>query len=165
MPFLDWCKPWIVMWNGGKEGKNTFSLQHLRLQHARIPCPSLSSRVCSNSSLLSWWCCLMILSSVISFSSCFSLSSIRVFPNKSVLSKSIGGQGIGASASVSVLPLNIQGWFSLINQTNLIGLISLLFKGLSRVFSSTTVQKHQFFSAQSSLWFNSHIHIWLLEKP
>ena len=72
-----------------------------------------------------------------------------------------GGQSIGASASASVLPMNIQGWFPL----GLIGLISLQSKGLSRVFSNTTVQKHQFFSTQASLWSNSHIHTWLLEKP
>ena len=71
-----------------------------------------------------------------------------------------GGQSIGASASASVLPMNIRGWFPL----GLTGLISLLSKGLSRVFSNTTVQKHQFFCAQPSLWSNSHIHIWLLEK-
>ena len=70
-----------------------------------------------------------------------------------------GGQSIGASASV--LPVNIQDWFSL----RLTGWISLQSKGLSRVFSNTTVQKHQFFSAQFSLWSNSHIYTWLLEKP
>ena len=72
-----------------------------------------------------------------------------------------GGQSIGVSASGSVLPINIQGWFPL----RLTGWISLQSKGLSRVFSNTTVQKHQFFGAQLSLWSNSHIHIWLLEKP
>ena len=72
-----------------------------------------------------------------------------------------GGQSIGASASASVLPVNIQSWFPL----GLTGLISLLSKGLSRVLSSTTVQKHQFFSAQPFLWSNSHIHMWLREKP
>ena len=72
-----------------------------------------------------------------------------------------GGQSIEASALASVLPMNIQHWFPL----GLTGLISLQSKGPSRVFSSTTVWKHQFFSAQPSLWFNSHIHIWLLEKP
>ena len=71
-----------------------------------------------------------------------------------------GGQSIGASVSVSVLPMNIQGWFPL----GLTGLICLLSKGLSRVFSNTTVQKHQFFSPQPSLRSNSHIHTWLLEK-
>ena len=72
-----------------------------------------------------------------------------------------GDQNIGASASASVLPLNTQNWFPL----GLTGWISLQFKGLSRVFSSTTVQKHQFFGAQFSLWSNSHIHTWPLEKP
>ena len=72
-----------------------------------------------------------------------------------------GGQNIGASASASVLPMNIQDWFPLAWT----GLISLQSKGLSRVFSSTTVQKHQFFSAQPSLWSNCHICTWLLEKP
>ena len=70
-------------------------------------------------------------------------------------------QNIGASGSASVLPMNIQGWFPL----GLTCLISLQSKGLSTVFSSTTVRKHQFFSAQPSLWSNSHIHTWLLEKP
>ena len=71
-----------------------------------------------------------------------------------------GSQSIGVSASASVFPVNIQDWFPL----GLTGLISLLSKGLSRVFSNTTIQKHQFFSAQLSLWSNSHIHTWLLEK-
>ena len=71
------------------------------------------------------------------------------------------GQSIGASASTSVLPMNIQGWFPL----GLTGLISLQSKGLSRVFSNSTVQKHQFFDTQPSLWSNSHIYTWLLEKP
>ena len=72
-----------------------------------------------------------------------------------------GGQSIGVSASTSVLPMNTQGCFPLW----LTGLISLQSRGLSRVFSNTTVQKHQFFGAQLSLWYNSHIHTWLLEKP
>ena len=72
-----------------------------------------------------------------------------------------GGQSIRPSASASVLPTNIQDWFPL----GLTGLISLLFNGLSRIFSNTIVQKHQFFSAQLSLWSNSHIHTWPLEKP
>ena len=72
-----------------------------------------------------------------------------------------GGQSIGASDSVSVFPMNIQDWFPL----GLTALISLQSKGFSRVFSNTTVQKHQLFSAQLSLWSNSHIHTWLLEKP
>ena len=85
--------------------------------------------------------------------------SIRVFP-KSWLFTS-GGQSTGASASASVLPVNIQDWFTL----GLIGLISLQSKEVPKGFSNTTVQKHQFFSAQPSLWSNSHIHTWLLEKP
>ena len=89
--------------------------------------------------------------------------SIRVFSSELALYKSIGtlGQSIGASASALVRLMNIQGWFSL----ELTGLIFLLSKGFSRVFSNTTVQKHQFFSAQCSVRSNSHIHIWLLEKP
>ena len=72
-----------------------------------------------------------------------------------------GGQSIGTSASASVLQLKIQGWFPL----EFPGLISLQSKGLSRIFSNTAVQKYQFFSAQPSLWSNSHIHTWLREKP
>ena len=72
-----------------------------------------------------------------------------------------GGHSIGASASALVLPMNIQDWFPLGST----GLISLQSKGLSRVFSNTIIQKHQFFSAQPSLWSNYHIHTWLLEKP
>ena len=85
--------------------------------------------------------------------------SIRVFL-MSQLFASVG-QSIGTSASASVLPMHIQDWFPF----GLTGLITLLFKGLSRVFSNTTVQKHQFFGAQPSLWSNSHIHTWLLGKP
>ena len=88
-----------------------------------------------------------------------------IFPSIRVFSVSLlfasGSQSIGASASAAVLPMNIQGWFPL----GLTGLISLQSKGLSRVFSSTTVQKHQFFSAQPSSQRNSHIHTWLLKKP
>ena len=85
--------------------------------------------------------------------------SIRFFSNELLFTS--GGQSIGALASASVLPVNIQDWSPL----GLIGLIPLQSKGLSRVFSNTTLQKHQFFSIQPSLWFNSHIHKWLLEKP
>ena len=84
--------------------------------------------------------------------------SVRVFSNEWALH--IRWPSIRSSASASVLTMNIQGWFPL----ELTGLISLLSKRLSRVFSSTTVQKHLFFSAQPSLWSNSHIHTWLLEK-
>ena len=85
--------------------------------------------------------------------------SINSFPVSQLFAS--GGQIIGSSALASVLPMNIQGWFLL----RLTGLSSLLSKGLSRVFSSTTVWKHQFFSTQPSLWSSSHIHTWLLEKP
>ena len=85
--------------------------------------------------------------------------SIRVFSNDSVLC--IRWQSTGASALASVLPLNTQDWFPL----EFTGLISLQSKGLSRVFSNTAVQKHQFFSTQPSLWSISHIHTWLVEKP
>ena len=85
--------------------------------------------------------------------------SIRVFPMSRFFAS--GGQSIEVSASTSVLPMNIQDWFPL----GWTGWISLMFKELSRVFSNTTVQNHQLFSAQLSLWSNSHIHTWLLEKP
>ena len=88
-----------------------------------------------------------------------------IFPSIRVFSKSpfftSGGQNIGASASASMLAMNIQDWLHF----RLTGWISLQSKGLSRVFSNATVQKHQFFNAQISLWSNSHIHTWLLEKP
>ena len=85
--------------------------------------------------------------------------SIRIFSMSQFFAS--GGQRIGVSASASVLPVNIQDWFPL----GLTGLISLQSKGLSRIFSNTTVQKYPFFSTQLSLWFNSHSHTWLLEKP
>ena len=85
--------------------------------------------------------------------------SIRVFSNDSLFKS--GGQSIGASASALLLPINIQGWFPL----GLTGLISLMSKELSRVFSSATIWKHQFFGAQPSLVSNSHLHTWPLEKP
>ena len=127
------------------------------LQHARLPCPSLSPGVCSNSCPLSWWCCLTISSSATPFSFC-----LQPFPASGSFPMSwLFTSGCQASASASVFPVNIQDWFPL----GLTGLISLLSKGLSRVFSGTTVWKHQFFSAQPSLWSNSHIHKCLLEKP
>ena len=118
------------------------------LQHARLPCPSPSPRVFSNSCPLSQGHYLSISSSVILFSSCpQSFPSSRSFPVSRLFVS--GGQSIGASALASVLPTNIQGWFPL----GLTGLISLQSKGLSRVFSSTTVWKHQFFRVQPSLGF------------
>ena len=129
------------------------------LQHTRLPCPSPSPGACSNSCPLSWCCHPTISSSVIPFS-CLQFSPTSgSFPMSQLFTS--GGQNIGASASVSVLPMNIKGWFPL----EWTGLISLQSKGPSRVFSSTIVRKHQFFSAQPSLWSNSHIHTWLLETP
>ena len=137
----------------------SYSLQPYGLQHSRFLCPSLSPRACSNSCPLSGWYHPTISSSVIPFS-----SYLQSFPTSGSFPMSFlfasGGQGIGVSALASVLPVNIQGWFPL----GLTGLISLLFKGLSRVLSNTTVWNHQFFSTQPSLWSNSHICIWLLEK-
>ena len=142
------------------------SLQPQGLQHARLPCPSPTPRACSNSCPLSWWYHPTISSSVILFSSCLpSFPASGSFPNSQFFES--GGQSIGASASASVLPMNIQDWFPL-GLTGLIVWIDLLsaVQGTPRrVFSNTTVQKHQFFGAQLSLWFNSHIHTWLLEKP
>ena len=113
------------------------------LQHARLPCPSLSPG-CSNSCLLSQWCHPTISSSVAPFSSCpQSFPASGSFPMSLLFTS--GGQNIGTSASASVLPINIQGWLP----SGLTGLISLLYRGLSRVFSSTTVQKHQFFGTHN----------------
>ena len=129
------------------------------MQHARFPCPSLSPWVCSSSCLLSHWCHPTISSSVVLFSSYPQSSASGFFPMSHLFTS--GGQSIGASASASVFPVDIQNWFLL----GLTSWISLLSKGLSRLFSNTTVQKHQFFSAQHSLLPNSHICTWLLEKP
>ena len=115
------------------------------LQHSRLPCPSPTPRVCSNSCPLSWWCHPTISSSVTPFSSCpQSFLASGSFPMNQLFTSD--GQSISASISASVLPMNIQGWFPL----GLTGLISLPSKGLTRVFCSTTVQKHQFFVAQPS---------------
>ena len=116
------------------------SLQPQGLQYARLPYPSVSPRVYSNSCPLSQWCYLTISSSATLFSFCLqSFPASRSFPVSRLFAS--GGQSTGVSASASVLPMNIQGWLPL----GFTGLISLLCKGLSRVFSSTTVQKHQFF--------------------
>ena len=115
------------------------------LQHTRLSCPSPSPGVCSNSSPLSWWYYPTISSSIAPFSSRpSSFPASGSFPKSWLFSS--GDQSIGVSASVSVLPMNIQDWFPL----GLTGLLSVQSKGLSRVLSSTTVQKHQFFCAQPS---------------
>ena len=130
------------------------------LQHARHPCSSPTPGVYPNSCPLSRWCHPAISFSVIPFSSCpQSLPASESFPMSQLFAW--GGQSIGVSASASVLPMNTQDW-SLLGWT---GWISLQSKGLSRVFSNTTVQKHQFFSAQPSSQSNSHNHTWPQEKP
>ena len=123
-------------------------------------CPSPTSRAYSNSCPSCWWCHPTISSSVFPFSFCLqSLPVSGSFPMSWFFTS--GGQSIGASASASVLPMNIQDWFPL----GWTGWISLQSKGFSRFFSNTTVQKYQFFGTQLSLQSNSHIHIWLLGKP
>ena len=130
------------------------SLWPHELQHARPPCPSPTPGVYPNSCPSSWWCDPAISSSVVPFSSCpQSLPVSGSFPMSQLFAW--GGQSIGFSASASVLPVNTQDWSPL-------GWISLQSKGLSRIFSNTTVQNHQFFSAQLSSQSNSHIHTWLL---
>ena len=122
------------------------SLQSHELQHARFPCPSPALGPCSKSSPLSQWCHSTISSSVVPFSSCLqSFPASGSFPMSQFFTSN--GQSIGVSASASVLPMNIQDWFPL----GWTGWISLQSKGLSRVFSNTIVQKHQFFGAQLSL--------------
>ena len=125
--------------------------------HQASPCPSPTPGACSDSCPSSQWCHPAISSSAILF------SCLQFFPASGSFQMSqflaSGGQSIGVSVSASVLPMNIQDWFPL-------GLTDLILqsKGLSRVFSNNTVQKHQFLSAQPSLWSNSS-HTWLLEKP
>ena len=130
-----WC---LTLWDPLDWSTSGFPVLH------HLPEP------CSNSWPLSWWCHPAILSSIMPFSSC-----LQSFPaSGSFLMSQLftsGGQSSGASASV--LPMNIEAWFSLV----LTGWIPLKAKGLSRVFSNTTIRKHQFFGAQASLWFNSHI--------
>ena len=122
------------------------------LKHTWLPCPSPTLGVCSNTCPLSQWCYLTVLSFATHFSFCSpSFPASGSFPMSWLFTP--GGQNIGASASASVLPTNIQCWFP----SGLTGLIALLSKGLSRVFSSTTIQKHQFFGTRPSLWPSSHI--------
>ena len=135
------------------------SLRPHESQHARPPCPSPTPGVYPNSCPLSWWCHPAISSSAVPFSSCpQSLPASGSFPLSYF---AWGGQSIGVSASASVLPMNTQDWSPL----GWTGWISLQSQGLSRVFSNTTVQKHQFFGTQLSSQSNSDIHTWPLEKP
>ena len=135
------------------------SLQPHGLQHARPPCPSPTPGVYSNSCSLSQWCHPTNSSSVVPFSSC-----LQSFPTSGSFKMSQlfawGSQNIGVSASTSVLPMNTQDWSPL----GWTGWNSFQAKELSRVFSKTIVQKHQFFGTQLSLWSNSQICTWLLEK-
>ena len=136
------------------------SLQPHELQHARPPCPSPTPGVHPNPCPSSQWCHPAISSSVVPFSSCpQSLPASEFFPMSQLFTW--GGQSTGVSVLASVLPMSTQNWSPL----EWTGWISLQSKGFSRVFSSTTVQKHQFFGAQLSSQSNSHIHTWPLEKP
>ena len=138
----------------------SYSLWPHELQHTRPPCQSPTPGVHPNPCPLSLWCHLTISSSVVPFSFCpQSLPTSESFPMSQLFTW--GGQNIGVSASASVLPMNTQDWSPL----GWTGWISLKSKGLSRVFSNTTAQKHQFCGPQLSSQSNSHIHTWLLEKP
>ena len=153
--------PWV---EGQKEGTGSLcsscsvaqlclTLQPHGLQHARLPCPSLSPGVCSNSCPLSRWCYPTTSSFVVPFSSCpQSCPASGSFPMSQLFAS--GDENIGVSASASLLPMNTQDW----SPSECTGWISLQSKGLSRVFSNTTAQKHQFFGAQLSSQSNSHIH-------
>ena len=127
------------------------SLRPQGLQHTRFPCPSPTSGACSNSCPSSRWCHPAVSSSVVPFSSC-----LQSFPASGSFQMSqfftSSGQSVGASASASVLPMNIQDWFSL----GLTGWISFLSKELSRILSSTAIQRHQFFGTHPYLWSNTH---------
>ena len=136
------------------------SLRPHKLQHVKPPCPSPISGVHSNSHPLSQWCHPAISSSVVPFSSCRqSLPASESFPMSQLFTW--GDQNTGISALASFLSKNTQSR----SPSEWTGWISLQSKGLSRVFSNTTVQKHQFFGAQLPSQFNSHIHTWPLEKP
>ena len=136
------------------------SLRPHESQHTRPPCPSQTPGVYSNSCPWSQWCHPAISSSVVPFSSCpQSPPASGSFPTSQLFAWC--SQSIGVSASASVLPMNTEG----LSPSGWTGWISLQPKGLSRVFSNTTVQKHQFFSAQLSSQSNYHTHTWPLEKP
>ena len=140
--------------------QSCLTLRPLELQHARPPCPSPTPGVHSDSRPSSRWCHPAISSSVVPFSSCpQSLPASESFPMSQLFAW--GGQSIGVSALVSFFPKNTQGWSPL----EWTSWISLQSKGLSRVFSNSTVQKHQFFGTQLSSRSNSHIHTWPLGKP
>ena len=157
---ISWSKVW-TNWASVQfsHSVSSGSLRPHELQHAKPPCPSPTPGVYPNSCPSSRWCHPAISSSVIPFSCPQSLPGSGSFPMSQLFPW--GGQSIGVSASASVLPMNTQDWSPL----EWTGWISLKSKGLSRVFSNTTVRKHQFFGAQLSSQFNSHIHTRPLEKP
>ena len=129
-------------------------------QHARTPCPSPTPGVHRNSCPSSRWCRPPISSSVVPFSSCLQyLLASDSFPMSQLFAW--GGQSIGVSALASFLPKNTQDW----SPSEWTGWLSLQSKGLSRVFSNTKLQKHQFFGSQLSSQFNFHVYTWPLEKP
>ena len=136
------------------------SLWPYGLQHARFPCTSPTLRAYSSSCPSSQWCYPTISFPVIPFSACLqSFPASEFFPMNQFFTS--GGQSIGVSASASVLPVNSHNWFPL----GVTGWLSLQSKVLSRVFSNSTVQKHQFFGTKTSSQSNSHIHTWPQEKP
>ena len=153
------CRDNSVQFNSIQFSRSVMSdfLWPHELQHIRPPCPSPTPGVHSDSS--SPWCHPAISSSVVPFSCPQSLPASESFPMSQLFSW--GGQSIGVSALASFLPKNTQVWSPL----GWTGWISWLSKGLSRVFSNTTVQKHELFGAQLSSQSNSHIHTWPLEKP
>ena len=156
-----WRSNWIIriQFSLVQSLSHVWLLWHHESQHRRPPCPLPTLGVHSNSCPLSWSCHPVISSSVVPFSSCpQSLPASGSFPVSQLFAW--GGQKL-VSALASVLPMNTQDWFPL----GWTGLISLQSKGLSRVFSNTSVQKHQFLGAQLSSQSNSHIHTWPQEKP
>ena len=163
------CTPCIGrLLTTGPSGKSSVSCSVMSdslpphgLQLARLPCPSPLPWACSNSCPSSRWCHPTISSSAVPFSSCLqSFPASGSFPMSQFFTSCDWSFSFGVSASSSVLPMNIQDWFTL----GWTGWISLQSKGFSRVFANTTIQKHKFFGI-NSLWSNSHIHTWLLEKP
>ena len=146
-------------WLLGPQSVQFDSLGPDGLQHTRLSCPSPTPGACSNSCPSCWWCHPPISSSVVPFYSLLqSFPALGSFPMNWFFASS--GQCIGVSASASILPMYIQDWFPL----GWTVLISLQSKGLLRVFSNTTVEKHQLCAIQLTLWCNSHIHMWLLKK-
>ena len=162
---MKWLEIWVVLKEMSvsvqfRRSVVSDSLRPYESQHARPPCPSPTPGVHSDSRPSSQWCHPAISSSVVPFSSCTqSLPASESFPMSQLFAS--GGQSTGVSALALFLPMKSQDW-SLSEWTSWISLQS---KGLSRVFSNTTVQKHQFFGTQPSSQSNSHIHTWPQEKP